>query len=60
MIDYIDTLTDLVKGEIQKGADENKVMELPMPEKYSDWLINSFYKLNLKFLYNKLIIQTTP
>ena len=60
MIDYIDTLTDQVKGEIQKGTDENKVMELPMPEKYSDWLINSFYKLNLKFLYYKLIIQTTP
>jgi cyclase len=60
MIDYIETLTNMVKGEIKKGTDENKVMELPMPEKYSDYLISSFYKINLKFLYHKLITQTIP
>lgn len=60
MIDYIETLTNMVKGEIKKGTDENKVMELPMPEKYSDWLISSFYRINLKFIYHKLTAQTTP
>ena len=60
MIDYIETLTGMVKGEIKKGTDENKVMELPMPEKVSDYLISSFYKINLKFLYHKLTTQTTP
>ena len=54
MIDYIETLTDMVKEEIKKGTDENKVMELPMPEKYRDYLISSLYKINLKFLYRKL------
>jgi glyoxylase-like metal-dependent hydrolase (beta-lactamase superfamily II) len=49
MIDYIETLTNMVTEEIQKGTDENAVMELPMPEKYNDWLISSFYKVNLKF-----------
>jgi glyoxylase-like metal-dependent hydrolase (beta-lactamase superfamily II) len=60
MIDYIETLTDMVNEEIQKGTDENKVMELPMPEKYNDWLVSSYYKLNLKFLYHKLITRTNP
>jgi cyclase len=59
MIDYIETLTDMVDGEIKKGTDETKVMELPMPEKYNDYLISSFYKINLKFLYNKLITKNT-
>jgi hypothetical protein len=58
MIDYIDTLTKMVNGEIQKGTDENKVMELPMPEKYNKWLVSSYYKINLKFLYHKLITKT--
>jgi glyoxylase-like metal-dependent hydrolase (beta-lactamase superfamily II) len=58
MIDYIDTLTEMVNGEIQKGTDENKVMELPMPEKYNNWSVSSFYKINLKFLYHKLIPKT--
>jgi hypothetical protein len=35
-------------------------MELPIPEKYNDWLISSFYKINLKFLYHKLTTRTTP
>jgi glyoxylase-like metal-dependent hydrolase (beta-lactamase superfamily II) len=60
MIDYIETLTGMVKGEIKKGTDEKKVMELPMPEKYSDYLISSFFKINLRFLYHKLTTQTTP
>ena len=45
---------------LQKGMDENKIMKLPMPEKYNDWLISSFYKVNLKFLYHKLITKTNP
>jgi glyoxylase-like metal-dependent hydrolase (beta-lactamase superfamily II) len=53
MIDYIETLTGLVRGEIKKGTDENKVAQLPMPEKYNDYLIGSFYKVNLEFLYRK-------
>ena len=60
MIDYIETLTDLVKKEIQKGTDEKSIMELPMPEKYRDYLISSFYKINLRFLYNKLNSKNNP
>ncbi len=54
MIDYIETLTDTAREEIRKGTVENKIMELTVPEKYNDYLISSFYNLNLKFLYNKL------
>jgi cyclase len=60
MVDYIETLTDMVKSEIQKGTDENKVLELAMPEKYNDWVVSSFYKINLKFLYHKLMSKTNP
>jgi glyoxylase-like metal-dependent hydrolase (beta-lactamase superfamily II) len=60
MVDYIETLTDLVKKEIQKGTDENKIMELPMPERYSNYLISSFYKINLKFIYHKLMARVNP
>lgn len=54
MVDYIKTLKDLVQKEITSGTDENKVMNIPMPYKYSDYLISSFYKINLRFLYRKL------
>jgi cyclase len=60
MVDYIETISDLVKAEIQKGTDENKVLELPMPEMYNDWIVSSFYKMNLKFLYHKLMSKTNP
>jgi cyclase len=60
MVDYIETLTDMVKAEIQKGTDENKVLELPMPEKYNNWIVSSFYNSNLKFLYHKLTNPTKP
>jgi glyoxylase-like metal-dependent hydrolase (beta-lactamase superfamily II) len=46
MVDYIETLTDMVMAEIQKGTVENKVLELPMPEKYNDWVVISFYITN--------------
>jgi len=57
MVDYIETLTDLVKREIKADADENKVMNIPIPEKFSDYLISSFYKTNLRFLYRKLTLE---
>lgn len=60
MIDYIDTLTGMVKGEMKKGTDQSKVMELPMPEKYRDYLISSFYKVNLRFIYQKLTAKPPP
>jgi glyoxylase-like metal-dependent hydrolase (beta-lactamase superfamily II) len=53
MIDYIDTLTGLVRDEIRKGTDEVKIIEIPMPEKYGDYLISSLYKANLRFLYSR-------
>jgi len=54
MIDYIETLTGMVKNEIEKGTDEKKVTELPMPEKYKDWLFIPFYKINLGFIYHRM------
>lgn len=58
MIDYIETLTGMVRKEILKGTDEKKIQELPMPEKYKNWLISIFYKINLNFLYKKLTNAT--
>jgi len=59
MIYYIETLANMINGEIKKGTDETKVMELPIPEKYNDYLIGSLYKMNLRFLYHKLATRTT-
>jgi hypothetical protein len=56
MVDYIETLNDLVKREIESGTDESKVMNIPVPGKFSDYLISSFYKINLRFLYRKLTL----
>jgi cyclase len=60
MVDYIETLTEMIKDEIRKGTDENKVTGLPVPAKYNDWGVSSFYKVNLKFLYHKLITKNNP
>jgi cyclase len=57
MVDYIDTLNDLVKREIKSGTDESKVMNIPVPDKFSDYLIRGFYKINLRFLYRKLTLE---
>ena len=56
MVDYIETLNYLVKKEIKSGTDESKVMNIPLPDKFSDYLIGSFYKINLRFLYRKMIL----
>jgi len=55
MVDYIETLTTLVDSEIQKGTDEQALVEVPVPEKFKDWLIKSFYKINLRFIYQKMM-----
>jgi cyclase len=59
MVDYIETLEDLVQREIKSGTDESKVMNIPMPDKFSDYLISSFYKINLRFLYRKLTLVSS-
>jgi cyclase len=59
MIDYAETLMKMVNEAIQKGTDENKVMELPMPERYTDWGVSSFYKANLKFLFHYLVAKNS-
>jgi hypothetical protein len=43
--------------EIESGGDENKVMNIPLPDKYSDYLISSFYKINLRFIFRKLTME---
>ena len=60
MIDYIETLTSMVNEGIQYGADENRIIEFPMPVKFNDWLISGFYKKNLEFIYHQLIAKTKP
>ncbi|MFO7620249.1 MAG: MBL fold metallo-hydrolase, partial [Bacteroidales bacterium] len=54
MIDYIETLTGMVEKELDSGSDESQVMSLPVPEKFSDYLLSVFYKINMRFLYRKL------
>ena len=56
MVDYIETLNDLIEREIESGTDESKVMNIPVPDKFNDYLISSFYKINLRFLYRKLTL----
>ena len=51
MIDYVETVQKIVGKEIDKGTDENKILELPVPVKFKDWLHSSYYKINLNFLY---------
>ena len=57
MIDYIETLTGLVKSEIESGDDRNQAMNIPMPDKHSDYLLRIFYERNLEFLYKKLTLE---
>lgn len=57
MVDYIENLYDLVKGEIKSGGDEDKVMNIPVSDKFSDYLLSVFYKINLRFLYRKLTLE---
>ena len=54
MIDYVETVQKLVGNEIGKATDENKIMQLPVPAKFKEWLLSSYYKINLKFLYRMM------
>ena len=38
-------------GWIKKGTDEDKIVKLPMPEKFKTWRFSGFYNGSLKFLY---------
>ncbi|MBN2480174.1 MAG: MBL fold metallo-hydrolase [Bacteroidales bacterium] len=57
MVDYIETLTNLVNKEIASGSNENRVMQLPLPEKFNDYLLSVFYRINLRFLYRKQTVE---
>ncbi|MBN1387998.1 MAG: MBL fold metallo-hydrolase [Bacteroidales bacterium] len=54
LIEYIEILTDMVEQEIEKGAVEKKIVELPVPEKFENWLFGQFYQSSLQTLYRKL------
>ena len=58
LIDYFDTLTDLVNEEIKKGTDKDKIAKLPIPEKFKDWRFSGFYNGSLSFLYNQSVAKS--
>jgi glyoxylase-like metal-dependent hydrolase (beta-lactamase superfamily II) len=52
---YIDTLDELVREAIEHGATEADIEKLAMPENYQTLIFPSFFRANMKFLYQKQI-----
>lgn len=50
---YIRTLDGLARQMVEAGETEETIDALPMPEAYGDWLVTSFFRANLHFLYRR-------
>jgi hypothetical protein len=53
--DYIDTLRELVREAIHKGATEADIEKIGIPGKFQSWIIPTFFPSNLKHLYDKQV-----
>jgi hypothetical protein len=50
---YIDTLNSIVREAINKGATEEELDKIDIPEDYQDLIMPTFFSANLKLLYKR-------
>lgn len=54
MIDYIETLQELVKQVVASGGEAEQAASLPIPKPFSTWQFPRFFAANMRFLWGKL------
>ena len=50
---YIRNLNFLVREAINRGATEEEIAQIDMPEEYKNLVMPNFFATNLKFLYQR-------
>ena len=50
---YVSTLDGLARKMVEQGEAEERIDALAIPEPYNDWLIASFFSVNMHFLYQR-------
>ena len=53
MSEYIATLTNIIKEGIDTNKSEGDILASPVPSEYAQWLLGTFYPMNLKVLYDQ-------
>jgi glyoxylase-like metal-dependent hydrolase (beta-lactamase superfamily II) len=53
MDEYINNLNSLVRKAMSKGATEEEVGKITIPEDYKDLIMPNFFPSNLMFLYQR-------
>ncbi len=54
MIDYIEMIKLKALNLLNEGKSAEDIDGLKIPEDYGDWLLSNFYKMNVKFMYERL------
>jgi hypothetical protein len=50
---YVRTLDGLARRMVEAGEAEEGIDAMAVPEPYDDWLVASFFRANLHFLYQR-------
>jgi cyclase len=54
MIEYIETLGKTVQNFIAEGKSESDLKSIEVPEPYTHWQFPNFYRVNLRFMYQRI------
>jgi len=53
MKQYVSTLDGLARKMVEQGEAEERIDAMGIPEPYNDWLVASFFSVNMHFLYQR-------
>jgi glyoxylase-like metal-dependent hydrolase (beta-lactamase superfamily II) len=52
--EYIEDLERIARVMKDAGRTIEDISEVPMPEKYKDWIVGNYFRSNLKYMFNHL------
>jgi len=55
--EYIEDLELIVKEMRDSGEGLNDIENVPIPDKYKDWILPNYFYPNLQVMFNLLILQ---
>jgi len=54
---YVSTLDGLARKMVEQGELEERIDAMTIPEPFNDWLIASFFSVNMHFLYQRHLLR---
>lgn len=55
--EYIEDIEKIAREMKDAGRTIEDISEIPMPEKYKDWIVGDYFQSNLKYMFNHLSLS---